>query len=55
MVRTDDDEWEPRTEFVAYVTKAAKWAKGFIMRNGDDFVAVKRSPGGDGAKRQKVR
>ena len=31
MVRTDDDDWEPRKEFLAYVTKAASRAEGFEM------------------------
>ena len=65
MVRTDDDEWDPRTEFMVYVKKAAKWPEGFKMRNGKDFVTLVRCPEevpsrgartSDGAtKRQKVQ
>jgi hypothetical protein len=44
MVRTDGDEWDPRTEFMVYVKKAAKWPEGFKMRNGKDFVTLVRCP-----------
>jgi hypothetical protein len=65
MVRTDGDEWDPRTEFMIYVKKAAKWPEGFKMRNGKDFVTLIRrpeevpprgAPTSEGAtKRQKVQ